>query len=67
VPAGKTLTREGDRGREFFVLVSGAAEVRRSDRHVATIEPGDYFGEIALLTKLPRTATITAPSTPASS
>lgn len=60
VPAGKTLTREGDRGREFFVLVSGAAEVSRGDRHTATLEPGDYFGEISLLTKLPRTATITA-------
>jgi CRP/FNR family cyclic AMP-dependent transcriptional regulator len=63
LPEGRELTREGDRGREFFVLLEGAAEVRRKGRRVNTLGPGDFLGEIALLTQSPRTATVTA-STP---
>jgi len=59
VPAGKVLLREGDRGREFFALVSGAAEVTRRGQHVASVEPGEFFGEIALVSRMPRTATVT--------
>jgi CRP/FNR family cyclic AMP-dependent transcriptional regulator len=59
-PAGKVLTREGDSGREFFVLVEGAAEVRRKGRKVRTMDSGDFFGEIALVSSRPRTATVTA-------
>jgi len=58
--AGKVLTREGDSGREFFVLVDGAAEVRRKGRKVRTMDSGDFFGEIALVSSRPRTATVTA-------
>ena len=58
--AGKVLTREGDSGREFFVLVDGAAEVRRKGRKVRTMGSGDFFGEIALVSSRPRTATVTA-------
>ena len=59
VDAGKVLTREGDSGREFFVLVEGAAEVRRKGRKVGTMDAGDFFGEIALVSSRPRTATVT--------
>ena len=60
VPEGKVLITEGDRGREFFVIISGEVEVRRKGRKIATLGPGTYFGEIALLSQKPRTATVTA-------
>src|SRR5436309_2176851 len=60
VDSGKVLTREGDSGREFFVLVDGSAEVRRKGRKVRTMDSGDFFGEIALVSSRPRTATVTA-------
>jgi CRP-like cAMP-binding protein len=60
VPAGRVLMREGDTGREFFVLVSGTVGIDRGGTRVRTMEPGDYFGEIALLAEGPRTATATA-------
>jgi len=64
VPAGRALTREGASGREFVVLVEGAAVVERGGETLATLGPGDFLGEIALLTRSPRTATVTttAPS-----
>jgi CRP/FNR family transcriptional regulator, cyclic AMP receptor protein len=62
LPEGRELTREGDRGREFFVVLAGGAEVRRKGRRVNTLGPGDFLGEIALLTQSPRTATVTASS-----
>ena len=60
VDGGKVLITEGERGREFFVIISGEVEVRRKGRKVATLGPGTYFGEIALLSQRPRTATVKA-------
>ena len=60
--AGATLTREGEAGREFFVLAAGSAVVRRRGRKLANLSAGDWFGEIAILRFEPRTATVTATS-----
>jgi CRP/FNR family transcriptional regulator, cyclic AMP receptor protein len=59
-PEGARLTEEGRRGREFFVLVNGAVVVRRGGKKLADLGPGDWFGEIAILTYKPRTTTVTA-------
>jgi CRP/FNR family transcriptional regulator, cyclic AMP receptor protein len=59
VPAGKTLTLEGAAGREFIVLVEGEATVHEDGEAVATLNDGDFLGEIALLTRRTRTATVT--------
>ncbi len=59
VPEGKELTRQGERGREFMVIVDGAAKVTKNGRKVNELGPNDFLGEIALLSDVPRTATVT--------
>ena len=59
VPAGRVLMREGDTGREFFVLVEGAVGIDLGGTRIRTLHAGDFFGEIALLAEGPRTATAT--------
>jgi CRP-like cAMP-binding protein len=63
VESGTELCREGAIGREFMVIVDGKAVVSRNGHEVATLGPGDFFGELSLLDNTPRDATVTA-STP---
>ncbi len=60
VPAGRVLVREGAAGAEFFVIIDGTAEVSMHGQTVATLGPGAFFGDLALLDKAPRNATVTA-------
>ena len=60
VPNGKVLVEEGAVGHEFFLILDGQAVVRRGGRRIAMLGPGQYFGEMALLDRGPRTATVVA-------
>jgi cAMP-dependent protein kinase regulator len=63
VGEGKTLTREGDLGREFFVIVEGDVSVTQDGNEIRRLGAGDFFGEIALIyDNARRTATVTAAS-----
>ena len=59
-PAGTVIAREGDPGVGLFILLDGTAEVSIGGRKKATLGPGEFFGEIALLDGGPRTATVMA-------
>jgi CRP/FNR family transcriptional regulator, cyclic AMP receptor protein len=59
LPAGKALTQQGERGREFMVIVDGGAKVEKDGKLVNELGPSDFLGEIALLSDVPRTATVT--------
>ena len=60
VDAGRELVREGDFSYEFMAIEEGEAEVTRERQHVADLGPGDFFGEVGLLEKTLRNATVTA-------
>lgn len=60
VPAGKVLVEQGKPGFEFYLILDGKASVHRSGRRVASLGPGEYFGELAVLDRRPRNATIKA-------
>jgi len=59
---GRVLTRQGETGRECFVIVQGEVKVERNGKKIATLGPGACIGELSLLDKGPRTATVTAQS-----
>ena len=60
VRAGKVLMRQGDRGRECFVIEEGTAKATIRGKSTSFIGPGECFGELALLDSAPRAATVTA-------
>ena len=62
VPEGRVLIRQGEPGREFFVIVEGKAKVSARGRRAKTLGPGAGVGELSLLDQGPRSATVTAES-----
>lgn len=59
-PSGRPIARQGEVGTGFFLIVSGSAQVTRDGSEIATLGPGDFFGELSLLDQQPRIATVTA-------
>ena len=59
-PVGSVLVREGDPGSEFYVIIDGTATATIGGKYVAKLSPGDFFGEMSLLDRSPRAATVTA-------
>ncbi len=59
-PAGKVLIRQGELGDDLMVIVSGTVTVERDGAKINALKAGDFFGEIAVIDRGPRTATVTA-------
>jgi len=62
VKEGRELTRQGEPGREFLIILEGTAVVKRNGRKIADLGAGDFLGELAVLSGAPRTATVVATS-----
>jgi CRP/FNR family transcriptional regulator, cyclic AMP receptor protein len=59
IPSGTTLLTEGEVGEEMLALLTGSAVVQRGGRKIATLGPGDVVGELGVLSRAPRNATVT--------
>src|SRR3954451_3313137 len=59
-PSGRPIVRQGDDGAGFYLIVSGGARVTRDGQELARLGPGDFFGELSLLDREPRVASVTA-------
>ncbi len=57
---GASIVSAGDPGHGFYLIIQGEAEVKRDGRTIRKLGPGDYFGELALVREIPRTATVVA-------
>lgn len=62
LPSGRRLTTQGEPGSEFVIILDGTAEVQKNGRRINQLGPGDFLGEIALISGAPRTATVTTTS-----
>jgi CRP-like cAMP-binding protein len=60
VRAGQELVKEGVAGSVFFVILSGTAKISRGGRTIKRLGPNDFFGEMSILTKMPRSASVVA-------
>jgi CRP/FNR family transcriptional regulator, cyclic AMP receptor protein len=59
-PAGRVIARQGEIGTGFFIIVDGRVRVVRDSETLAILGPGDFFGELSVLDRLPRTAQVVA-------
>jgi CRP-like cAMP-binding protein len=59
-PAGRVIARQGEIGTGFFIIVDGQARVIRDNEVLAVLGPGDFFGELSVLDRLPRVAQVVA-------
>ena len=59
LPAGKVAARQGASADEFFIIIDGTVRIDRDGQHLRDLGPGEFFGELAMLGKMPRTATAT--------
>ena len=59
LPAGRVVAKQGSYASEFFVIISGTVAIERDGAHLRDLHDGDFFGELAMLANIPRTATAT--------
>jgi voltage-gated potassium channel len=59
LPAGRLVAKQGSYASEFFIIVSGEVSIERDGRHLRDLRDGDFFGELAMLANVPRTASAT--------